>query len=321
MAYPIPQSLRKKIENFLDTQAHSSPLSTASDDISRKYRRLEGKNLQLASKEEASAYLLTRFPATFAAMGDVLQHVAKLAPDFTPHNLLDIGAGPATATLAARDVFGDELSSSLIEVNTYLREIGETLLECSAEYHAQSIQSYNEATEYDLVLASYVLNEVQGDDIIPLIEKYWERCAGVMVILEPGTPQGAKLIARIREHVSSLNDAHILGPCPQSGLCPLKDFEKRWCHFSVRVERSRRHKHLKGGEAGYEDEKFSWLAVSRKPAENMPSYRIIGHPTGTGVRQLQVCGKDGKAENLNIAKSHPQYKKARKAEWGDALYD
>ncbi len=321
MAYPVPPHLRQKIEDIVDNLGLDGHLATASGDVSRKYRRMAGENLQMATKEEAAAYLLTRFPATYAAMGDVLRRVSKLAPNFVPNNLLDIGAGPATATLAARNFFGEDLPARLVEMNAHLREVGKILLGDNADYQAQSIQSYNDRSPHDLVLASYVLNELPESEIIPLIEKYWQRCAGVMVILEPGTPHGARLIARIRAHISKLDGAHILGPCPQSGDCPLQDFEKRWCHFSVRVERSRRHKHLKGGEMGYEDEKFAWLAISRKPAENMPSYRIIGHPTGTGVRQLQVCGKDGKAENLNIAKSHPQYKTARKAEWGDALYD
>jgi ribosomal protein RSM22 (predicted rRNA methylase) len=320
MAHTVSPYLRSKIDDIVSNIGGQPDLAGASSDVSRKYRRLDGKNLQISSKSEAIAYLLTRFPATYAAACDALSRVKDVMPDFMPRNILDIGAGPATATLAARSVFEGDVSAQLIEINIYLRELGQELLgDATAVYHSQSIQSYKAAPKYNLVLASYVLNELPEADAIAMIQKYWERCDGVMVILEPGTPQGAKLIGLIRHYMTTLPDAHIIGPCPQAGVCPLQDFEKRWCHFSVRVERSRRHKHLKGGEAGYEDEKFSWLAVSRKPAENMSSYRVIGHPTGTGVRQLQVCGKDGKAENLNIAKSHPQYKKARKAEWGDAF--
>ena len=69
--------------------------------------------------------------------------------------------------------------------------------------------------------------------------------------------------------------AFLLAPCPHSGPCPLQSPDR--CHFSCRVSRSRLHRMLKGGEAPYEDEKFTYLIFSRTP----------GTPTGRIIRRAQ----------------------------------
>ena len=39
-----------------------------------------------------------------------------------------------------------------------------------------------------------------------------------------------------------------------------------WCHFTQRLPRSRAHKQIKGAELPFEDEKFSYVALTRAPA-------------------------------------------------------
>jgi ribosomal protein RSM22 (predicted rRNA methylase) len=95
-----------------------------------------------------------------------------------------------------------------------------------------------------------------------------------------------------------------------------------WCHFAQRVERTSRHRQLKGGTLGYEDEKFSYLVASRKPSETVPP-RILRHPgKHSGHVQLELCMPDGHAERRTITRSNKQaYRLARKATWGDAWDD
>jgi hypothetical protein len=45
-------------------------------------------------------------------------------------------------------------------------------------------------------------------------------------------------------------------------ICPIK--ENDWCHFACRIPRGKLHRQFKEGEAPFEDEKFAYLAMSKK---------------------------------------------------------
>ena len=92
-----------------------------------------------------------------------------------------------------------------------------------------------------------------------------------------------------------------------------------WCHFAVRVQRTRLHKALKGGDAPYEDEKFCYLALTRTPPAAACGARILRHPQiAPGRIALRVC-EGGQAAQRVITKKDPLWKRVRKSEWGDAL--
>lgn len=318
MSDPLPISVRQRLEEYIrGANVAQGDLAAGATSLSQKYRRLGGKNLQMESMAEACAYVATRLPATYAAVMQVLRNIHSAVPDFVPTHSLDIGAGPATATLAMNQMFSSLQSNILLEPNPFLRRIGENLLDKNVAWHSESLQKYQSADKADMVIASYVFNELPEAETLAAVQKYWEQCAGVMVIVEPGTPQGASVIAKIRTLMADKNNAYLLGPCPQAGECPL-DGVHRWCHFSTRVERSRLHKQLKEADVGYEDEKFAWVAFARFPV-SVPNHRLIGHPSGTKLRELQVCNAAGDAVTLKIAKSNPLYKTIRKLEWGDGF--
>jgi ribosomal protein RSM22 (predicted rRNA methylase) len=92
-----------------------------------------------------------------------------------------------------------------------------------------------------------------------------------------------------------------------------------WCHFAERLERSRLHRALKGGELSYEDEQYSYVAASRRTAD-LPGARILRHPQQRkGLVSLQLCTASGEAIELKVSKSQGvPYKQARRARWGDA---
>lgn len=318
MSDPLPLSVRQRLEEFIrGANVAQGDLAAGAALLSQKYRRLGGKNLQMESMAEACAYVATRLPATYASVMQVLRHIHSVRPDFAPTHSLDIGAGPATATLAMNHMFSSLQSNTLLEPNPFLRRMGENLLGGEAVWTSDILQKYQSADKADMVIASYVFNELPEAEILSAVQKYWEQCAGVMVIVEPGTPQGAQVIAKIRTLMAAKDSVFLLGPCPQTGACPL-DGVKRWCHFSARVERSRLHKQLKEADIGYEDEKFAWVAFARFPV-SVPNHRLIGHPSGTKLRELQVCTAAGDAVTLKIAKSNTFYKTIRKLEWGDGF--
>lgn len=55
----------------------------------------------------AAAYAIMRMPACYAVIAKVLHELRTCLPDFVPASMLDFGAGPGTATWAAREVRPD----------------------------------------------------------------------------------------------------------------------------------------------------------------------------------------------------------------------
>lgn len=275
-------------------------LTKAAADVSARYRDRE-RGLAIQNDTEALAYAIARMPATRAAVERVLAQI-----DTAPRTILDFGAGPGTAAMAAMDRWPDA-KTTLVEPNAAMRSIAQTLLPNAA--YADAPQSA------EMVIAAYVLNEMP--DAIGTAEKLWNTCTGTLVLIDTGTPAGSVMMRGVRDRLIALG-AHIHGPCPHHLECPFARETEGWCHFSVRLERSRLHKQLKGADLGYEDEKFTYLIAGRT-LRPMNASRIIGYPRIGKVMGLSLCNPDGHLSDAQIAKRDVRYKQAKKSKWGDVF--
>lgn len=325
----LPHHLRQTLEHCA-TGFKRAELERAANAVSDRYRRLEKADvlLGIASETEAMAYGATRLPATFASASKALEALQQGLPDFAPASVLDVGAGPATASFAALEQWPEIEALALIEQNPHLLKLGKQLLQatCSSlepEWKQAEITGIPlNSEQYDLVLSGYVLNEIEQEKgmaaLEAVVKKLWEATAGALVIIEPGTPAGYATLMRVRNWLVGAG-AQIVAPCPHMKPCPLQDVPQKWCHFSVRVERSKLHKQVKpDATLPYEDEKFSYVVASRKQPV-WPAYRLIGQPRGTKLIDVDVCTDAGEAKHLKAAKSHPQHKAFRRADWGDGV--
>lgn len=328
MVDQIPPDVRAYLEAMAAERSPAAELAKSQAAVSERYRRVDpagAGGFGIRSEAEALAYAVARLPATYAVNASVLGRIHDLDPEFSPQSVLDVGAGPATSTLAATRLW-QPVRACLVEPNRFLSDLGREVVgrftDVDAVWHMDEVSRFIsgklETDAHDLVILSYMMNEIEPRARRAIIERLWAACAGILVVIETGTPLGFSVIADVRRQAAELG-AHLIGPCPQAGECPLAGDAARWCHFSVRAERSRVQKALKDGASlGYEDEKFSWAALSRRPAA-VPDFRIIGHPSGTKLRELQVCTKAGEAVTLPVPKSSPLYKSVRKLEWGDGF--
>lgn len=166
----------------------------------------------------------------------------------------------------------------------------------------------------DLALFSYSLGEVAEGKRASLLLKAWKDCQWLLVV-EPGTPAGFKRVLASRDLLIK-NGGHVLAPCPHENSCPMMSC-KQWCHFSVRLERTREHRQMKEGALGYEDEKFSYILISKQPSEKAKG-RLTGHPQKRKCHVcLQVCAENGLKEISVSKREQAHYRWARKAKWGD----
>ena len=172
-----------------------------------------------------------------------------------------------------------------------------------------SLRSLNPRATFDMVVSGYSLGEIaagtrheQQQRILRseareksgttkrldgTIMSLWSRVApgGVLVLVEPGTPRGSKLIRRARalildaeqnkarnkrsehgEDADNSFDAHVVAPCQHDKVCPMDGLEgSTWCHFSQRVKRTEMHRQMlpRGRGPQHQDERFSYVVIRR----------------------------------------------------------
>ena len=226
---------------------------------------------------------------------------AKSGPDFAPASLLDVGAGPGTASWAAAEAFSSLQAFTLLDANTALRALAldlcATVRACATMTyrHGEARAALARREPADLVVASYMIGETGEAERSALAELMWAKTRDTLLIVEPGTPAGyAGIIALRRQLIAA--GAHVAAPCPHDGKCPLAAPD--WCHFTQRLPRLRAHKQIKGAELPFEDEKFSYVALTRAPVAPHPA-RVLAQPV---VGKVEVTAKLCTPDGLAIAK-------------------
>jgi ribosomal protein RSM22 (predicted rRNA methylase) len=313
----LPPALRQAVDAALDGVPRAA-LAAAQESLSRRYRgEVRDGRVHLGDDLAARAYLAARLPATYAAVRAALHAVAERRPDFAPRSLLDFGAGPGTALWAARDCWPALDAALLIEASGAIRAFGAGFAGASGAARIDWKPALDTSAPHDLVTVAYVLDELDPGACAPLIARLWCLTGDTLLIVEPGTPAGWRRILGARMQLLS-SGGHLVAPCPHEAACPLAAPD--WCHFSRRVARSRAHLLAKEAEVPWEDEKFAYLAVSRR-AGALPQARVIAAPrAGSGKVELKLCSADGGAHRaLMTRRQGDRYKAARRAEWGDAL--
>jgi ribosomal protein RSM22 (predicted rRNA methylase) len=289
--------------------------------ISEAYRS-GGSSAVIGNDTDALAYALVRMPATFAAVAACLDAVQSARPDFTPASMIDLGAGPGTATFAAAEAFPSLARFALADTNERLHALARALMRGndrlrSIQYKLSSARAFlNGVDDADLVIASYVVGELDDAERATLAGLMWQRTRDVLIIVEPGTPDGYQRVLDLRAQLIS-EGAHIVAPCPHDNACPLTPPD--WCHFAQRLPRSRAHKQLKGADAPFEDEKFSYVVLSRTAPAPRPA-RVLARPSQTKAAiTAKLCGTSGVANATVQRRDKEAFARARRWRWGDAV--
>jgi ribosomal protein RSM22 (predicted rRNA methylase) len=316
----LPPPLRQAIDRALSGARDLAPIAAA---LSQRYREeRRGGSAHVASERDALAYLAVRLPATYAAVRASFAAAADARPQFAPKTVLDIGAGPGTALWAAADCWPGVSDALLVEASPLFRACGERLaanapLPRLTWRTADIARDAVDCEARDLVTLAYALNEIAPEDRPHVIERLWRLTADMLVIVEPGTPAGWQRVLAARAQLLAAG-GHLVAPCPHAQACPLKPPD--WCHFSQRVTRSRVHRQAKSADVPWEDEKYSYVAVSRQPVQAAGA-RVIARPRkASGRVTLKLCCPDGSvAEQLFSRREGDVYKRAARSDWGSSL--
>ncbi|TPX72656.1 hypothetical protein SpCBS45565_g00227 [Spizellomyces sp. 'palustris'] len=303
---------------------------------------------------ETAGYLASRTGATYAAIRNVLDQLAKRIPSFQPSSVLDFGVGPGTALWAVQHTFDTVQEHIGVDISVDMLRVAERMGTRLGVQLVTKRYLPPQPHPTDLVICAYTLSDITLSQHEQTVEALWEHTRDILVLVDRGTPEGFNMIARARAQILGLGNAHVVAPCPHDGECPMLGHDS-WCHFSQRVQRNRYMMGTKGAKQNHEDAKFSYVVLRRGARPNAKRHidaqrnaqthaqtnaqqddqglntdmhtaayawpRIIAPPLKRdGHVILDWCGPSGHLERATVTKSKGgkmQYYEARKSHWGD----
>ncbi len=304
--------LTKALALLLDGVSRKE-LAAAAQKMSAAYRG--GATSQaIVTPLQAIAYAVARMPATHAACAAVFARLAEAMPALAPSSLLDIGAGTGAASWAAVGQWPG-ISATMLDHNPALRALARKLADAGPLAGAEILSGDLgvEKPKADLVVASYVLAELPEGKAADVALALWRSANLALALIEPGTPDGFVRIRAARAGLIAAG-AHVAAPCTHDNSCPLTGDD--WCHFSQRLPRSRDHMLLKEASVPFEDERYSYLVVTREKI--VGGARILAPPLESkpGLT-FKLCDQDGLRAQFVASRDKDEYRQVRKKGWGD----
>lgn len=320
------QPLSVELEQAIDDAVAGvrfSALRSAVSRVSETYRALHAgahRGSSLPDDLAVLAYVATRMPATLAVARVVLRELRARCPALQVERLLDLGSGPGTTLWAAGFEIPELVHATLVEPVAAMMTTARGLLNESSLDRRVATTWYRRAIDmprtddaHDLVVAGYLLTELDDTSRRALLRLAWEKCRGAVIVIVPGSTEGFQAMLDSRTQLLSLG-ATLVAPCPHPEPCPLLN---DWCHFGVRLNRSSLHRRLKGGSLPYEDEKYGYLVATRG-AGYPASARVLRRPWKHHRRvTLRLCGADGVRDEVVTRTNRVAYRQARKVRWGE----
>lgn len=319
----LPGRLRAALDQALEGVPRKG-LADRARATSEAYRAGRPSSGVIREADDALAYALTRLPATYAACAAVFGEAARMAPALRPLSVLDAGAGTGAGSWAALETWPEvarvtwlDTSPPFLALAARLASEGPAPLRTADAWRAD-LTAGGPWPQAELVVASYALAEIAPDRQASVVQALWDACDGVLALVEPGTPAGYGRILAARSALIAAG-AQVLAPCPHHEACPLSGSD--WCHFSVRLARSRDHRQAKGAEVPFEDERYAYLIAARPSvAARARTSRVIAPPrAGKPGIDFKLCGPRGLEQRFVARRDRPAYARARRLGWGDVF--
>jgi ribosomal protein RSM22 (predicted rRNA methylase) len=321
----LPAALRAAVARELEGVSRKG-LAERAARTSAAYRAGRGSAGVIREAEDALAYALTRLPATYAACATVFEEAAVRAPGFRPVRMLDAGCGTAAASWAALEAWPElavlawlDASPNFMQTAARLAAEGPGPLPRAERHRVDLTAGGADWPRADLVACSYALAEIPAERQAHVVGDLWGVCDGLLALVEPGTPAGFARLRAAREALVAAG-AEILAPCPHTAACPI--VEPDWCHFSVRLPRSRDHRLAKGAEVPFEDEPFAYVLAARPGLGAPAAARVLAPPrTSKPGIELKLCTPEGLEQRFVAKRDKASHAVARRLGWGDAAPD
>jgi ribosomal protein RSM22 (predicted rRNA methylase) len=236
--------------------------------------------------------------------------------------ILDIGAGPGTASLGALTFFArqerkhPQLEFTAVDQVAGNLKIADTLFSSrGAGASLKTIRSDIEGLgnlvsgHFDVIILSNVMNELFTRDdrrtekrvsLLNTILKRFLADDGSCIIIEPALRETSRGMLEVRDSLLE-QGLHVYSPCLFSGTCPALVNPKDWCHEDIPWDPPELVKEIDKLTGLRKDSlKFSYLVLRRdglglKDAARENSFRVVSEPlVSKGKREFYICGAAGR---------------------------
>lgn len=325
----LPSDLEDAITKILQQQDSQQWLHHAQ---SLHERYVEGKNDKgrfLQDFDDVLAYLGMRVPATYAQILSALTAIQELIPSWKPKSLLDIGSGPGTAGWAVTAVWPDLSDIVSLDHDRDLISLGKQI-STKAEIPAEMVWKNHDLREglhhndrqYDLVIIANVLNELSPSVREKIIGQAYNKCKGILVIIEPGTPQGSQIIESAAQNLSKVG--LLLAPYIANSFVQTDDYYLHFPQRFIRPEFQRRVRQQMRDDASkasdWEDAKYAYVVISKIPTESHAWGRCVGPiETQKGFLKVPILTASGVTKVKVMKRNRENYSFAKRLRWGDLV--
>ena len=247
------------------------------------------------------AYLLWWWPQSYLKTRAALE---LRALGLRRPRILDLGAGPAPAALAALDAFGgDALAVDASKAALHeARSLGVARTrECNLPAGATDLDG-----QFDLIVGANFLVELQGDNA-GFLERLCARVLapeGVVVLIEPALRETGRALLELRDKLLAGPTFRALAPCYTQKPCPALVNARDWCTAERRWLPPPYFTQLANATGLRADERLSYaplVLARRAPAIDPEIWRVVGvPPLEKGKRRLFVCSDQGRLPAVRL---------------------
>ncbi|MGI8419463.1 MAG: small ribosomal subunit Rsm22 family protein [Candidatus Levyibacteriota bacterium] len=325
----LPSPLEKAISEILQNQPTVGWLHRASELHERYLTAKMDKKSYVHDFEDALAYLGMRVPATYAQIYGALTTIQESIPSWKPQSILDIGSGPGTGGWAAISHWPDLLEVDCLDQNKDFIQIGKQIAVAAQLQQKFSWKQHdlrdgiadNEKV-YDLIIIANVLNELNQTAQEKIIGQAFNKCAGVLLVIEPGTPRGSEVVSAVAQKLSKVGN--LLAPYIANTFVQDSDY---YLHFPQRFirpdfqRRIRQHMRVDAAKASdWEEAKYSYVAISRMASEKEQWGRCVGQVhIQKGFLEVPVLRAEGVTKIKIMKRNKEKFSYAKRLRWGDVI--
>lgn len=327
----LPPALEQAVTNVLGNSDSKNVIRHAKI-LHERYMAPErsAKTPLVRSGRDILAYLSLRFPATYAQIASALFQVKERLPGWTPKTMLDLGCGPGTGLFAAHAVWPGISTATAVDREDAFLAIGKLLtrdtgLPMDITWNEQSVSGWAASKDhqpYDLIIVANVINELPAPLIHEVLQALTTMKDSVVLILEPGTSHGFRMIQSAAEKVAKYKP--LVAPYINNSLIQSQEY---WIHFPQRfirpefqrtVRNTMRDSHLMASD--WEEAKYSFVAFGEANSPVHPHAVCIGSAElHHGYLTVPLLTEHA-IDTVKVMKRHKQqYRFAKNLAWGDTV--